>query len=518
MSQNGDAEKTWAGQEISPALDVLLKRVNELHDFGSAMGVLNWDREVNTPPKGIQMRITQMVSLGAHLHKLATSDEVGSLISDAENAIEPGAHPEADALLRVLRRDYDRQRVIGADLQRRVSETSGRAHSVWVEARQNDDFESFQPWLEKVVELGREIAEKIGYEDEPYDALLDRFEQGAKTAWVEDLFGKSRDALVPLRKAIDESGRSIDDSILERHYPVDAQKAFAPYMAKAVGYDLERGHIGTAVHPFATSFGRDDCRITSRWYPNFINASVFGTLHECGHAMYEQGTDPRFERTPLARGASSGIHESQSRMIENVVGRGIGFWRAHYPRLVETFPESLEGVTVEDFHAAINSVKPSLIRVEADELTYNLHIILRFELERALVRGDLAVKDLPAAWSEGLLSLVGVAPTTDREGVLQDVHWTRPSFGYFPTYALGNLYAAQFLEAAVASDPAIGSALEDGRPGPLQEWLGKNVHIFGRSKTPDQIVMDATGSPLGHGAFTRYATTKFSDVYGLSGV
>ncbi len=518
IGQNGAAERQWAGTEVPEEFSAFVGRVSELHDISSAISVMSWDREVNTPPRGVEMRVTQMVTVGALLHRMATSDEFGELLERAEQVIGGEEQPDARALLRVVQREFDRQRAIGPDLQRRISETSGRAHAVWAAARENDDFEAFRPWLEQVVDLGREIAEKIGYDKEPYDALLDRFEEGATTAWVEELLGSSRDALLPLRQAIDESGQTIDDSMLHRSFPVPEQESFARYIATAVGYDFDRGHIGTAVHPFATSFGRDDCRITTRWYPNYINASVFGTLHECGHAMYEQGTDPRFERTPLARGASSGIHESQSRMIENIVGRSIGFWNAHYQRLAGTFPAALGEVTVTEFHRAINAVKPSLIRVEADELTYNLHIVLRFELERALIRGDLAVADLPTAWNDSMRQLLGIVPPTDSEGVLQDVHWTGPMFGYFPTYALGNLYAAQLFEAGLRDDPSIGEELGAGRTDALLAWLRQNVHRHGKTMTPDKLILQATGAELSHEAFTRYATEKFGAVYGLSGM
>lgn len=507
---------TWAGFDVPDEFGALVLRLNELDDIENAYGIMSWDREVNTPSRGVEMRVTQMVTLGSLLHRMATSDEMGRLLEDAERAIDSDAPSETHALLRVVRREFDHQRAIGEDLERRINEVSGRAHGVWVKARADDDFAAFRPWLERVVELGREIAEAVGYADEPYDALLDRFEEGATTEWVRQLLSSSRDALVPLRRAIDESGIMVDDSMLHREYPVAAQQDFARYIAHAVGYDLERGHIGTAVHPFATSFGRDDCRITSRWYPEYLNASLFGTLHECGHAMYEQGTDARYARTPLARGASSGIHESQSRMMENIVGRSLGYWNAHYPRLVETFPEALGDVSVDAFHRAINAVKPSLIRVEADELTYNLHIILRFELEQALIGGELAVADLPAAWNDGMRDLLGVVPETDTDGVLQDMHWTRPMFGYFPTYALGNLYAAQFFETALRDEKAIGEELDAGRTDALVSWLRENIHRHGRAKTPDEIILDATGAPLSHQAFTRYAIGKFAPVYGLS--
>jgi carboxypeptidase Taq len=417
--------------------------------------------------------------------------------------------------MRLLTRMVSDARKLPPEYVARVSEVSGHAHHAWVQAREENDFASFRPWLEQVVDLGQEKAEYYGYEDEKYDALLDKYEYDMKTAEVRAIFAALREELVPLREAIEERGRQIDDSMVHQPFAVEKQQAFARYIAPQVGYDFARGHLGTVVHPFATSFSRDDARITTRWYPDFLNPSLFGTLHESGHAIYEQGTHPDLARTPLARGTSLGIHESQSRMMENLVGRSRGFWQAHYPVLQQTFPEQLAEYDAEDFYLAINKVQPSLIRVEADELTYNFHIILRFELEQALMNGDLAPKDVPDAWSAKMEELLGITPPTDTEGSLQDVHWTSPNFGYFPTYALGNLYAAQFYETAVAENPQIGVDLAEGHTEALLAWLGENIHQHGRKFTPRELVLRVTGKPLSHEAFMRYATTKFGDIYEL---
>ncbi|MCP5098404.1 MAG: carboxypeptidase M32, partial [Chloroflexi bacterium] len=300
------------------------------------------------------------------------------------------------------------------------------------------------------------------------------------TADVRAIFNAVKAELVPLREAIEERGTAVNDKVVHQPFDIEQQKKFAHYIADAIGYDFERGHLGTVVHPFATSFTRNDARITTRWYPDFLNPSLFGTLHESGHAMYEQGTHADLARTPLARGTSMGIHESQSRMMENVVGRSFGFWQAHYPKLQSMFPDQLNQYTVNDYYRAINKVQPSYIRVEADEMTYNFHIILRFELEQAMLNGDLAAADLPTAWNDKMNELLGIVPPTDTEGCLQDVHWTRPGFGYFPTYALGNLYAAQLYEAATAQNPMIVSEMDAGKTDALVAWLRENIHQHGR--------------------------------------
>ncbi len=494
----------------------LLAKVNELDDLSKALSVLSWDREVNMPNAGTAVRVQQMTTLGRLTHTMFTADEMGELIEAAAVEVNGAAYDSNEAsMIRVLRRTYADARKLPPEFVARVSEVSGHAHKAWVQAREENDFAGYQPWLEQIVELGQEKAELLGYEDEKYDALLDQYEQGMKTAEVREIFSAVKKGLVPLREAIQEKGPVVNDAFLHQPFDVDKQKEFAHYIAPKVGYDFSRGHLGTVVHPFAITFGRNDSRITTRWSPEFINPALFGTLHESGHAIYEQGTDPEVARTPLARGTSLGIHESQSRMMENVVGRSLGFWQTHFPQLQATFPDQLGQHSSLDFYRAINKVYPSYIRVEADELTYNFHIILRFELEQALMNGDLVVKDVPEAWNAKMEELLGVVPPTDSEGCLQDVHWSRPMFGYFPTYALGNLYAAQFFETAVAEMPVIEEELARGQTDALLGWLRENIHRHGKKFTPRELVQRVTGRPLDHEPFMRYVTNKFSEIYDL---
>ncbi|VAW38753.1 Thermostable carboxypeptidase 1, partial [hydrothermal vent metagenome] len=377
---------------MTPKYQALLEKVHDIHDIGKALGVLGWDKETYMPKSGTKARVQQMTTLRRLSHAKFTSDDMGELIETAADELQDAAYESNEAsLIRYLRRSYAEARQLPPEFVRRVSEVSGKAHPAWVEARENNDFAHFQPHLEQVVELVQEMASLYGYEDEKYDPLLDQFEHGMKTADVRAIFNAVKKELIPLREAIVERATAVSDSIVHQPFPIDKQKEFARYIADAAGYDLSRGHIGTVVHPFATSFSRDDARITTRWNPDFLNPALFGTLHESGHAMYEQGTHPDLARTPLARGTSSGIHESQSRMIENIVGRSLGFWQAHYPKLQSLFPKQLGNHDLTAFYRAINKVQPSFIRVEADELTYNFHIILRFELEQALLKGELIV-------------------------------------------------------------------------------------------------------------------------------
>lgn len=496
--------------------ETLLERVQELHDLQKAAQLLMWDRQVIMPEAGNEIRTKQITTLRRLTHNMFTDDSFGELIEAAADEVEEMPYDSNEAsLVRYLRETYEDERKLPEDFVARVSEVSGKAHGVWVRAREADDFSSFAPYLEQIVELGREMAELYGYDEFLYDALLDKYEKGVTTAQVRELFDATKAATVPLLEAIQSSGADVSDDILKQPYDIEGQKAFANYIADAVGYDFERGYLGTAVHPFASSFSRDDARITTRWYPDYLNPSLFGTLHESGHAIYEQGTHADLARTPLARGTSMGLHESQSRMFENYIGRSLPFWQAHYGKLQETFPQQLGDVPVEQFYRAINKVQPSFIRVEADELTYNLHIILRFELEQALLSGDLAVNDLPDAWRDKMKSLLGVVPPTDREGVLQDIHWARPSFGYFPTYAMGNLYGAQLFAAAKAQDPAVETDLNEGKVDALMAWLRENIHQHGKKFHASEIIERATGNALSPQPFIEYATAKFSDIYEL---
>ena len=495
----------------------LLERVYEINDIEKATALLNWDRETNMPKAGIAARVQQMTTLSRLSHTMFTADETGKLIEAAAAELDGVPYESNEAsLIRLLQRTYANARKLPAEFVARISEVGGPAHSAWVQAREENDFETFRPWLEQVVELGQEMAGYYGYSDEMYDALLDKYEFDMKTAEVREIFATVKRDLIPLREAIEERGSKIDDSFLHQPFDIAKQKQFARFIAPKVGYDFSRGHLGTVVHPFATSFSRNDARITTRWHSDFLNPFLFGTLHESGHAIYEQGTHPDLARTPLARGTSLGIHESQSRMMENIVGRSRGFWIAYYLPLQSTFPEQLSPYSVEDFYRAVNKVQPSYIRVEADELTYNFHIILRFELEQALMTGDLAVQDLPVAWNDKMNELLGIVPQTDTEGCLQDVHWTRPTFGYFPTYALGNLYSAQFYEAAVEQVPEIENEMAEGKTDALLAWLGENIHQHGRKFTPRELVQRVTGQPLRHEPFIRYVTAKFSDIYDLA--
>ncbi|MGD2079246.1 MAG: carboxypeptidase M32, partial [Chloroflexota bacterium] len=357
-------------------------------------------------------------------------------------------------------------------------------------------------------------AELLGYGEEPYDALLDRYEPGSNTAEIKAIFDATKRELLPLIAGVAQASQAVDDSFLHQDYEISRQQQFARYVAAAVGYDFSRGHLAAAVHPFSTNLSLNDVRITTRYFQDHLSPSIFATLHEAGHAVYLQNIDTTLARTPLAKESSAGIDESQSRLLENIIGRSLGFWRAHLPRLKDFFPGPLGDVTPAQFHRAVNKVQPSFIRVEADELTYNLHIVLRFELEQELISGRLSAWELPTAWNDKMQSYLGVTPPNDALGCLQDIHWTLVGFGYFPSYALGNLYAAQFYEAALDQNPRLVDEIGNGKNMGLMDWLRENVHRHGRSRSPADLVIQATGRKLDHDAFIRYATSKFTKLYG----
>jgi carboxypeptidase Taq len=498
------------------AYQTLLRRVHEVYDLRKAARVLTWDRETVMPKGGDADRVAQIATLHRISHTLYTSDEMGELIEAAAQELNGAAYHSTEAsLIRFLRRDYAKARKLPADFVTELTTVNNQATAAWKQARETDDFALFQPWLEKIISLTQTMGRLYGYEDELYDALLDKYEPGAKTAEIRAMFAAAKEALIPLYQAVGRRRLSVDDGFLRQPFDLDRQKHFAYYVAEAVGYDFERGCLATAVHPFSTSLSRNDVRITTRFYPNYLNPSIFATLHEAGHAIYVQNVHPDLTRTLLAKETSAGLDESQSRLIENMVGRSRGFWRIHLPRLQALFPTQLGHISLEQFYRAINKVQPGFIRVEADELTYNMHIILRFEIEQELLNGQLAAADLPQAWNQKMKMFLGIVPTTNREGCLQDIHWTLMGFGYFPTYTLGNLYAAQFFEAATTQEQGILDELARGQTTTLLHWLKKNIHQYGRKLSPDEIVRQATGRPLSHDAFVRYTTAKYSDIYRL---
>lgn len=481
--------------------------------------ILSWDQETYMPRRAIDERSAQLSMLQGLIHRRVT-DSVNQGLFEAAgcsaDTIEGSEDlPVADrAFLRQAYRRYRRATRLPQELVERFAAASSRGQAVWAEARAADDFAAFAPLLSELVDLQLEIAERIGYEHEPYDALLDQYEPFTLTSDIDRAFGELRRELVPLVEAIGAAPQ-LDDGVLRRDFPVEQQVAFGGRVMRALGYELDRGRLDVSAHPFTTTLGAHDVRITTRYNRNFFSSAIFGTIHEVGHALYELGVAEEYHVSVLGDGTSLGIHESQSRMWENMIGRSREFWEHFYPILLDHFPQTLAGVDREAFYRAINRVEPSLIRVEADEVTYGLHIILRFELERALLNRECAVEQLPDAWRERSRELLGVVPEKDAEGVLQDIHWSMGGMGYFPTYALGNLYAAQFMEAINRDLPNLWEEVRRGEFSPLLSWLRRKIHVHGRARSARELCFDITGCEPQAAPFIRYLKQKYGDLYGI---
>lgn len=483
----------------------------------SCASVLGWDEQTYMPPGGAEHRANQLSLLAGMCHERATDPGVEQLLSEIEGtALVADLDSVIAANVREIRRDYERATKLPKRLVEELSHTATLAQQAWVGARKQSNFQQFQPWLEKMVALKREEAQAIGFGDGvPYDALLDAYEPGMTAADISRLFAPLRDELVKLVAAIRESGRQPDRGIITRSYPVAAQREFAISAAQQIGFDFERGRLDTAAHPFCSGFGPGDTRLTTRYDEHHFPGAFFGTLHEAGHGIYDQGLDRAAFGLPAGSACSLGIHESQSRMWENFVGRSRAFWQHFYPLAQGAFPEALSGTAVSDFYWAINDVQPSLIRVEADEATYNLHILLRFDIERPLIAGDLDPVDVPDVWNETFTTYFGITPPDDARGCLQDIHWSAGLIGYFPTYALGNMCAAQFFAAACREIPDLPGAFSRGDFRALKDWLNGKIHTHGRRYRAQKLVQLVTGQPLSHTALIGHLRHKFDELYQL---
>jgi carboxypeptidase Taq len=482
----------------------LRERLGQLWDVVKLTGLAGWDQQTMMPPAGAAVRAYQLATGSKLVHDLMVADEVGELLEELRPYEESLDYDSDEAsLIRWTRRDREKELRVPAELREEESRAAAEAFPVWVEARRTSDFGLFRPYLERNVELRREYASCFEV-DEPYDALLDDFEPGMKTEEVRVVFDRLKEGLVPL--IAEASAQEIDDSMLHGHFPIDAQKELEVVLLDRFGFREGSWRLDPVEHPFAASMGTSDIHMTTNYSEREF--SVFAPLHEGGHALYEHNVDPALERTPLCRGVSLALHESQSRMFENLVGRSLQFWRWGYPHVQRLFPEQFGRVELEDFHRAINKVQPSLIRIEADEATYSLHIILRFELEQELIDGSVAVGDLPRVWNERMDEYLGVEVPNDARGVLQDVHWSRGTLGYFPTYALGNVISVQIWEKVLEDVPDLHDHFEQGDLTPLTGWLRERLWRHGRKFTPQETLERVVGGGLDPEPYLRYLNGK----------
>ncbi|HVT79752.1 MAG TPA: carboxypeptidase M32 [Phycisphaerae bacterium] len=497
------------------SLKALLTRLADIHNLEMANAVLNWDQRTYMPLKGGEARAKQLATLAKLSHEMFVASETRDLLAAAEAEYPGNASSVPAATLRNVRRTFDKATRIPTSLIVELTETSSLSEDKWQLARANNDFTAFAPWLEKLLDLKRQYAAAIAPGKPIFDTLLDEFEEGMTAADVDPLFETLKKHAIPLVAAIQSKGKKITDEVLTRNYAQPGQEQFCRYILKECGFPEDRTRLDTSVHPFCTNFAQNDVRITTRWETEWLPGSLFGCLHEMGHGFYELNIHPDYEATPLAGGVSLGVHESQSRLWENLVGRSHEFWERYYPELQKTFTAQLRDVPLDDFYDAINRVSPSLIRVEADEVTYNLHIILRYEMEQALLNKQVSVHDAPAAWNEKMQKYLGLTPPSNKEGILQDVHWAFGGFGYFPTYTVGNVLAAQLFESAEKSIPSLRGDIRNGKFSSLLDWLKTNVHQHGKRYVPTDLVKHATGKPLTTDAYLKYLTEKFTRVYKL---
>ena len=478
--------------------------------------LLEWDEHTKMPKAGGTYRADQTSYLAGIVHQKQTAAEIGDWLDQlVDSPLTADPQSDAGANLRHLRRDYEKKTRLPQALVEELARACTLGQQVWIEARQADDFNQFKPNLEQIIRLKREEAAALGFENTPYDPLLDDYEPGESTANVACVLSELRDALVPLVQAIAESSRRPDGTILAREYPLDVQESFGTQVARQIGFDFDAGRLDVTAHPFCTGLGPGDVRITTRYDQHAFADAFFSILHEAGHGLYDQGLPREHYGLPIGEDVSLGIHESQSRMWENQVGRSLVFWEHFYSQAQTAFPAALGDVDLLTFYGAINEVRPSLIRVEADEVTYNLHILIRFELEQALVEDQLQVADLPGAWNQKYEHYLGIVPPSDADGVLQDVHWSAGLFGYFPTYALGNLYAAQFFRQAVEDLGDLDASFRQGDFEPLLAWLRQHIHCHGRRYTPAELVERITGGPLHHEPLISQLSQKYGEIYGF---
>ncbi|WP_339174788.1 carboxypeptidase M32 [Solibacillus sp. FSL R5-0691] len=487
--------------------------VKKIQNYSEALSVIYWDMRTGAPRKGLEQRAEVIGTLSAELFALQTSDELGKLLSELQNEKLDFV---TQRLYEEVKKEYDESKKIPAEEFKAYTILKAKSEAAWEEAKEKSDFQIFLPYLKEVIDYQKRFVQYWGIKNgSAYNTLLDKYEPNMTTDTLDELFGELKATIVPLVKAIGESKNKPDTSLLFKHFPKSGQHAASLELLKQLGYDFEAGRLDETVHPFMIGLNSGDIRITTKYDENDFRSAVFGTIHECGHALYEQNIDASLNGLPLSTGASMGIHESQSLFYENIIGRNESFWKHHYAILQKHSLEQFGDVPAEEFLKAINFSEPSLIRIEADELTYPLHIMIRYEIEREIFNGDLQAEDLPRVWNEKYEEYLGIRPKNDAEGVLQDMHWSDGSFGYFPSYALGFMYAAQWKHAMDQDIPNFDELCERGELAPIKDWLTDKVHQFGALKKPNELILEGTGEPLSAKYLADYLQEKYTKLYNL---
>ncbi|GGE56724.1 carboxypeptidase M32 [Priestia taiwanensis] len=500
-------------QQLETVEQEFLAYVKKMGSYGEALSLVFWDLRTGAPSKGIEQRSEVIGILSADIFDMSTSEKMESFLKELEG--KEGLSEITVKTLTECRKEFDRNKKIPKEEYQEYVKLQAIAESTWEKAREASDFAMFEPYLEKLVAFNKKFITYLGYEGTPYDRLLDEYEPGVTVEVLDRVFGQLRESIVPLVKQIAESKKELKTEALFKHFSKAKQEEFTLKLVEELGYDFEAGRLDETVHPFAITLSQKDVRITTRYDENDFRMALFGTIHECGHAVYEQNISSDLMGTPLSAGTSMGIHESQSLFYENMIGRNKSFWKRHYDRLKEYSDGQFDSLSLDEYYEAINESKPSFIRIEADELTYPLHVMVRYEIEKELFNGNLQVKDLPKVWNEKMEEYLGIVPENDAKGVLQDVHWSGGSFGYFPSYALGYMYAAQFKNTMIKDIPNFDALLEEGNVTPIREWLTENIHKHGRLKKPLDILRDVTGEELNATHLIRYLEAKYKEIYNL---
>jgi carboxypeptidase Taq len=488
-------------------------KLSKIADLGFAGAVLSWDQQVFMPKLGAKARGRQMATLSTLGHELFTGADFGGLLDSLVN--DPALTEAQRINVKLTRKDFERKKKLPDAFVEKMALITAEAFGAWVEARRQKDFSLFRPLLEQIVALKREETRLLGFNAHPYEALLEDYEPGLTVAKIDEVFGRVREELFPLIQKILSRPRP-DHSFLAKHYPKGKQWAFSEKMIRQMGYDFDSGRADDAPHPFCTTFGPGDVRITLRSDEHELAMMLFAAIHEAGHGLYELGL-PLEEHygMPLGSALSLAFHESQSRFWENNIARSFSYWKANYRTLQAEFPENLGSVSLESFYRGINRIEPSFVRVEADELTYHAHIYIRYLIEKALIEGSIEVADVPRVWNDRYEEFLGIRPSHDSEGCLQDIHWAYGSFGYFPTYSFGSFYAAQLAAAMKRQIPGYDDLTSSGNFAPLLQWLRSQVHSKGREFTSEELLIRCTGKGLDVGDFMDYARTKYGSIYGL---
>lgn len=485
----------------------------QIHLYKHVIGLLQWDQETYMPQAAVEERSEQLALLEGEVHERQVSNKFGDLIGECK--IRDDLEYIDSAFLREVERTHERAKKLPRVLVTSIARQSSVNHASWVRSRKESDFSIFRNDLDKTLRLTREKADHLGFKTTRYDPLLDEYEPWMTTAELTSVIDAVRNPLVKLLEQIKSSSVVLDDHLLRREYDVSEQRKFSNYLLKILGFSLETGRLDVSAHPFSTTLGASDSRLTTRFHPQLLSSSIFGTIHECGHGLHGLGVSSEIATSALGDGTSLGICESQSRLWENMIGRGHAFWEYFYPNLKTRF-KSLSEIPLDQFMGSINAVNPSLIRVEADEVTYNLHILLRFSLERRMVDDEIDVDDLPEVWRDESRKLLGISPERDSDGVLQDIHWSMFAIGYFPTYTLGNLYSAQFYSAMKEDMPDLDDQIRSGTFSHILTWLRENIHNHGRSYSASEICSRVTGEPLNPGYFIEYLYNKFGEIYNIT--